>query len=67
MAVTVSPTWEAFPELNRLMIQRLLVVLIERMRAPLASPTSQDGGEDDEHAGRVAVGAGREQDAVLAS
>jgi hypothetical protein len=62
-----SPGWEAFPELNRLMAQHLLVVLIERMRAPVASLTSQDGGEDDEHVGRVVVGVDRQQGATLAS
>jgi hypothetical protein len=65
--VSSSPVWEAFPELNRSMAQHLLVVLIERMRAPVASPTGQDGGEDDEHAGRAVVGTDREQGATLAS
>src|SRR5258708_32509511 len=37
------PSWEAFPEMNRVLAERLLGLLVERMMAP-AEPASGGGG-----------------------
>src|SRR5258708_3421267 len=37
------PSWEAFPEMNRVLAGRLLGLLVERMMAP-AEPASGGGG-----------------------
>jgi hypothetical protein len=42
------PCWEAFPEVNRALVQGLLGLLVERMMAPLLLA---GGGERDERAG----------------
>jgi hypothetical protein len=42
------PRWEAFPEVNRALVQGLLGLLVERMVAPLLLA---GGGERDERAG----------------
>jgi hypothetical protein len=42
------PRWEAFPEVNRALVQCLLGLLVERMMAQ-AAPAG--GGERDERAG----------------
>jgi hypothetical protein len=57
------PVWEAFPEVNRVLVARLLGLLVERMvRAAVAS-----GGNGGEHDREAALGAGRGQGSVLAS
>jgi hypothetical protein len=38
------PPWESFPEVNRVAVQRLLGLLVERMAGPLSSG---GGGERD--------------------
>jgi hypothetical protein len=43
------PRWEAFPEVNRALVQCLLGLLVERMMAPVAG--GGGGGEWDERAG----------------
>jgi hypothetical protein len=50
-----APAWEAFPEVNRVLVSRLLALLVERM-ARAASGGS--GGERGEHRGEAALGAG---------
>ena len=61
-----APAWEAFPEVNRLLVQRLLGLLVERMTAPVAPRVGGDGGDGDEHAGHAAVGAAGGQGAAVA-
>ena len=55
MLVT-APVWEAFPEVNRLAVSRLLGLLVERMVQAAAGGGS--GGERGERHGEAAVGAG---------
>jgi hypothetical protein len=45
------PPWEAFPEMNRVLVERLLSLLVERMMAPAASMSGRSGDEPDERAG----------------
>jgi hypothetical protein len=45
------PPWEAFPEVNRVLVQRLLGLLVERMMASAAPAGGWGGGERDERAG----------------
>lgn len=55
--VATAPVWEAFPEVNRVLVGRLLGLLVERMvRAAVVS--GGDGGERGEHHGEAARGAG---------
>ena len=52
-----APMWEAFPEVNRVLVGSLLGLLVERMvRAAAASGGS--GGECGERRGEAALGAG---------
>jgi hypothetical protein len=63
-ATAGAPRWESFPEVNRVVVQRLLGLLVERMAAaPLRSP---EGGVDDDD-GRAAVGTAGGQGSALAS
>jgi hypothetical protein len=45
------PPWEAFPEVNRVLVQRLLGLLVERMAAPAVPVSGGCEGERDERAG----------------
>jgi hypothetical protein len=45
------PRWEAFPEVNRVLVERLLGLLVERMMAPAEPASGWGGGERDERAG----------------
>ena len=55
--LATAPVWEAFPEVNRLAVSRLLGLLAGRMvRAAVVS--GGNGGERGEHRGQAAVGAG---------
>ena len=45
------PPWEAFPQMNRALVERLLSLLVERMMAPAAPAGGWGGGERDERAG----------------
>ena len=45
------PPWEAFPEMNRVLVERLLSLLVERMMTPVAVAGGRGGGERDERAG----------------
>ena len=45
------PPWEAFPEMNRVLVGRLLGLLVERMMAPAEPASGRGGGEPDERAG----------------
>ena len=45
------PRWEAFPEVNRALVARLLGLLVERMVTPVAVAGGGGGGERDERAG----------------
>ena len=45
------PRWEAFPEVNRVLVGRLLSLLVGRMMAPAASMSGRSGDEPDERAG----------------
>jgi hypothetical protein len=42
------PPWEAFPEVSRMLVERLLGLLVERM---VASAGGRSGDERDERAG----------------
>ena len=60
------PPWDAFPEVNRAVVGRLLGQLVERMIRPAVS--GRGGGERGECVGgEVAVGAVGGQDSGLAS
>ncbi len=48
------PAWEAFPEVNRLAVSRLLGLLVERV----VRAAGGSGGERGEHHGEAALGAG---------
>jgi hypothetical protein len=61
----VVPPWDAFPEVNRAVVGRLLGQLVERMIRPAVS--GRGGGERGECGGEVAVGAVGGQDSGLAS
>ena len=39
------PCWEAFPEVNRALVQCLLGLLVERMMAPVSLAGGRGGGE----------------------
>ena len=39
------PRWEAFPEVNRALVQCLLGLLVERMMTPVALADGRGGGE----------------------
>jgi len=54
VAATV-PAWEAFPEVNRVLVSRLLALLVERMARAAGGG---DGGERGECCGEAALGAG---------
>lgn len=55
--LATAPGWEAFPEVSRLAVSRLLGLLVERMvRAAVVSGGS--GGERGECRGEAALGAG---------
>jgi hypothetical protein len=45
------PPWEAFPQMNRALVERLLSLLVERMMAPADPAGGGCGGERDERAG----------------
>ena len=49
--LVTAPVWEAFPEVNRVLVGRLLSLLVGRMMAPAASMSGRGGGERDERAG----------------
>jgi hypothetical protein len=53
------PAWEAFPELNRVVVVRLLGLLVERITAGEHPRVSRDGGEGGERASRAGTGADR--------
>ena len=50
-----APAWEAFPEVNRVLVSRLLALLVERMARAAGGG---DGGERGECCGEAALGAG---------
>ena len=56
VAATV-PAWEAFPEVNRVLVGRLLAVLVERM-VRVAVVSGGNGGERGECRSEAALGAG---------
>jgi hypothetical protein len=60
------PRWEAFPEVNRVLVACLLGLLVERMMAPAGGPGGRGGGERDERVGQ-AVGAAGGQGGAAAS
>lgn len=64
-AIAGIPSWESFPEVNRVVVQRLLGLLVERM-ATAAPPASPDGGVGDD-ADRATVGTAGGQGPALAS
>jgi hypothetical protein len=45
------PPWEAFPQMNRALVECLLGLLVERMMAPADPASGGCGGERDERAG----------------
>ena len=53
-ARATAPTWESFPEVNRVLAGRLLGLLVERM----VRAAGGSGGERGEHHGEAALGAG---------
>jgi hypothetical protein len=58
------PPWEAFPEVNRVLVQRLLGLLVERMTTPAAVASGRAGGERDEYAGQALAAGGGQGPAV---
>ena len=52
--LATGPTWEAFPEVNRMLAGHLLALLVERM----VRAAGGSGGERGEHHGEAALGAG---------
>src|SRR5258708_36042903 len=52
------PSWEAFPEMNRVLVERLLGLLVGRMMAPAEPASGGGGGERGERAGEATGGAG---------
>jgi hypothetical protein len=55
-ALAAAPVWEEFPEVNRVLVARLLGVLMVRMAQAVVS--GGDGGECGECHGEAALGAG---------
>jgi hypothetical protein len=55
--LAIAPVWEAFPEVNRLAVSRLLGLLVERM-VQAAAVSGGNGGERGGRHGQVASGAG---------
>ena len=53
--VATAPVWGSFPEVNRVLVGRLLALLVERM---VRASGGGNGGERGEHHGEAAVGAG---------
>ena len=53
--LAAAPAWEAFPEVNRLAVSRLLGLLVERM---VRAAGGGSGGERGERHGGSARGAG---------
>ena len=53
--MATAPAWEAFPEVSRLAVSRLLGLLVERMARAAGGG---DGGECGECCGEAALGAG---------
>ena len=53
--VTAVPAWEAFPEVNRVVVSRLLGLLVERM---IRETSGGNGGERGEPRSEAALGAG---------
>jgi hypothetical protein len=60
------PLWDAFPVVNRLVVQRLLSLLVERMATRASASGDTGGGERGGHACQ-AVGADAGQGSALAS
>jgi hypothetical protein len=54
--LAIAPVWEAFPEVNRLAVSRLLGLLVERMVR--AAGSGGNGGERGGRHGEAASGAG---------
>ena len=54
--MATAPAWEAFPEVSRLAVSRLLGLLVQRMVQAMAGGGS--GGERGERHGEAALGAG---------
>ena len=52
--LATAPAWEAFPEVSRLAVSRLLGLLVERM----VRATGGNGGERGERCGEAALGTG---------
>src|SRR6266516_1484964 len=67
VVATELPVWEAFPELNRVVVLRLLGVLVERMTAGRRTLPGRDRSEQGAHARGAAVGAAGAQGGVVAS
>ncbi len=55
--LATEPVWEAFPEVNRLAVSRLLGLLVERM-VQAAVVSGGNGGERGERRSEAALGAG---------
>ncbi|HEX3308284.1 MAG TPA: hypothetical protein VHS32_18710 [Streptosporangiaceae bacterium] len=55
--LATAPAWEAFPEVNRLAVSRLLGLLVERM-VQAAAVSGGNGGERGERRSEAASGAG---------
>jgi hypothetical protein len=53
--LVTAPAWEAFPEVNRVLVGRLLALLVERM---VRVTSGGSGGERGERHGEAALGAG---------
>ena len=64
--LATEPVWEAFPEVNRLAVSRLLGLLVERM-VQAAVVSGGNGGERGERRSEAASGAGGGQGPALAS
>ena len=54
-ARVTAPSWESFPEVNRVLVSYLLGLLVERM---VRAAGGGSGGERGEHHGEAALGAG---------
>jgi hypothetical protein len=65
-ALGAVPLWDAFPVVNRLVVQRLLGLLVERMATRASGSDGTGGGERGGHACQ-ALGAGAGQGSALAS
>jgi len=64
--LATAPVWEAFPEVNRLAVSRLLGLLVERM-VQAAVVSGGNGGERGEPLSEAASGGGGGQGSALAS